>query len=180
MHKSMQDVHTTAHELINDDLMLDILSKVSFKYQCYSNPLKCTAQFSTDKGNHVEQENTESTVSINSAYVGKIISSNLPGIGDVFKFSLPTPKILGALYMDFWLCPSLLHAVVAHTEHLIITTDNAILTLTAEAYAGANALEFHGESNMKSIPSHASLFSNLFSVGILEETDGGAAWNANP
>ncbi|KAI8344578.1 hypothetical protein BC941DRAFT_464793 [Chlamydoabsidia padenii] len=62
-----------------------------------------------------------------------------------------------------------------HIGSLIITTDNAILTLTAEVYARAKCLDSPGETNMKSLPSFTSLFPNLLSVGIHEEADGGAA-----
>ncbi|KAG0174616.1 hypothetical protein DFQ28_007647 [Apophysomyces sp. BC1034] len=151
----MTSTHTT-HGLIRNDLMLDLLAKIH---------------------KDIEQHTTDSSISVNNVYIEKMISSSsLPGLGDTFTFAPPTTELLNALNMDFRLCPSLLHAVaVLHTGSLIITTNNALFTLTVEAYSRAKYLDSHGETNMKSFPSFYGSLPNGLSVGIHEEADGGAA-----
>lgn len=175
-HHSMKSTHIS-YGLIRNDTMLDMLVRIPFENQNYSQPLECIVEIHKDEGNYVERDTSGSSISINSAYVQKMISpSSLPGIDDAFTFAPPTTELLDALNTDFRLCPSLLHAVaILRTGSLIITTDNAILTLTAEVYARAKCLDSHGETNMKSLPSFTNLFPNLLSVGIHEETGGGAA-----
>ncbi|KAI9487804.1 MAG: hypothetical protein EXX96DRAFT_605694 [Benjaminiella poitrasii] len=60
-HHSMKSTHTS-YGLIRNDLMLDMLAKISFENQNYSQPLECIVQIHKDKGNCVERDTSGSSI----------------------------------------------------------------------------------------------------------------------
>lgn len=148
----------------------------SISDNCFSDSLECVLQLHEENGQGV-QSFTKSNVKGDSVYIEKFIdSSRLPGLIDTFAFTEATTEVIECLALDFRLSPSLLHAVaVLHTGCIIVDDYNMLFTLTAEVYSRSKSLDVHAETNLKSIPLPGNSIYDGLSIGIHEESDGGAA-----
>ncbi|KAF7729302.1 hypothetical protein EC973_004558 [Apophysomyces ossiformis] len=166
----------SAHALMRNEFILDVVRKIPFQDNCFSESLECVLQLHDENGQGV-QSSMEPSIAKDHVYVEKsIASSRLPRLIDTFAFTEATTELIECLNLDFRISPSLLHAVaVLHTGCIIVDEYNIVFTLTAEVYSRSKSLDAHGETNLKSIPLPDSSTYDGLAIGIYEESDGGAA-----
>jgi hypothetical protein len=166
----------STHALMRKEFILDVVGKIPFPDNCFSDSLESVLQLHDENGQGV-QSSTEPSIAGNNVYVEKsTASSRLPGLIDAFAFTEATTEVIECLNLDFRLSPSLLHAVAAlHTGCVIVDEYNLVFTLTAEVYSRSKSLDAHAEKNPKSIPLPCNATYDGLAIGIYEESDGGAA-----
>lgn len=164
------------HALMRKEFRLDVVGKIPFPDNCFSDSLESVLQLHDENGQGV-QSSTEPSIAGNNVYVEKsTASSRLPGLIDTFAFTEATTEVIECLNLDFRLSPSLLHAVAAlHTGCVIVDEYNLVFMLTAEVYSRSKSLDAHAKTNLKSIPLPCNATYDGLAIGIYKESDGGAA-----